>query len=117
MDNPSPIDMLNIIQRMAREAFGGDVPPEVLARLISEMTGEMGMGGMGPGMFGGMPGVFIDDEEDDFDEAFEAILIPHLPKNLAAKSLLKSVNHKIHKILSYARPLRSPWDCVRRNSR
>ena len=79
MNNPSPIDMLNILQRMAREAFGGDVPPDVMARLISEMMGaEMGPG-MGGGMFGRMPDMFMDDEvddDDDFDAAFEAMFNP-----------------------------------------
>lgn len=37
-----PLDMLDIMKRMAREAFGGDVPPEILAQMIPELLGGMG---------------------------------------------------------------------------
>ncbi len=57
--DPSQIDLMDIFKRMANEAFGGPVPPEVLARM------------MGSGLFG--------DEEEDFDETFNPFPFPFPP--------------------------------------
>ena len=66
--DPTAIDMLKIIQKMAKEAFGEDIPPELLAQMLPELMAEMGME-MPPGMAGEMPifiGGFDDDAGDDF---------------------------------------------------
>ncbi len=55
----NPIDLIDFVKRMADEAFGGSVPPEVLARMMSS------------GLF--------EDEEDDFDEIFNPFSFPLPP--------------------------------------
>jgi hypothetical protein len=49
------INMIDIIRRMAREAFGEDIPPELIAQLLPEMEAKMGSG-LDP---------FGDDDDDD----------------------------------------------------
>jgi hypothetical protein len=55
--NLGQIDMIDLIGRMAREAFGQDVPPELIAQMLPELIGQMGSG-FNP----------FDDDDDDFDE-------------------------------------------------
>jgi len=60
LNDPSPIDMFDMIQRLAKEAFGGEVPPEVIAQMLAaEMSG----------------GFMDDDDDSDFDAGadFEAL--------------------------------------------
>lgn len=57
--DPSQIDLMDIFKRMANEAFGGPVPPEVLAKMI------------GSGLFG--------DMEEEFDETFNPFSLPLPP--------------------------------------
>jgi hypothetical protein len=51
-----PLDMMDIMKRMAREAFGADVPPEILAQMIPQLFNEINQ--MGGGF----------DDDDYFDE-------------------------------------------------
>jgi hypothetical protein len=53
LDDLSQLDILDIIKKMAREAFGSDLPPEVLAQMMPELIAEM-------------DAVFGDD--DDFED-------------------------------------------------
>jgi len=46
LQNPSQGDMVDILQQMAREAFGMDVPPEVLAQMLPELAAQMGVEGL-----------------------------------------------------------------------
>jgi len=59
--DPSQIDMLDMLQRMAREAFGMDVPPEMIEQMLPELMGQMGGAGFDDG---------YDDEEDEDDGFF-----------------------------------------------
>ena len=66
--DPTAMDMIQMIKKMAKESFGEDIPPELLAQMLPELMAEMGME-MPPGMAGGMPifiGGFDDDAGDDF---------------------------------------------------
>lgn len=56
LNNPGQIDMFAMIKRLAREAFGGEVPPEVLAQMMPDFTAAMA-------------GEF-EEEEDDFETIF-----------------------------------------------
>jgi hypothetical protein len=42
LGDPSQLDMVDVLQRMAREAFGMDVPPEIIAQLLPELEAQMG---------------------------------------------------------------------------
>ena len=52
------INMIDIIRRMAREAFGEDIPPELIAQLLPELEAKMGSG----------LDLFDDDDDDDDDD-------------------------------------------------
>ncbi len=67
-----PIDMLDMVRRMAREAFGEDVPPEILAQLLPELAAQMA-------------GFVDDDDEDEDDDPF---FLP-LPRRRGRKSAKK----------------------------
>jgi tetratricopeptide (TPR) repeat protein len=57
--NLGQIDMIALMQQMAREAFGADVPPELIAQMLPELMAQMG-GEFSP---------FDDDfEDDDFED-------------------------------------------------
>lgn len=58
--NLGQIDVIDMIQRMAREAFGSDVPPELLAQMLPELAAQMGRG-FDP---------FDDDDDDDLPPFF-----------------------------------------------
>ncbi|MEO0770350.1 MAG: hypothetical protein AAFY72_13135, partial [Cyanobacteria bacterium J06649_4] len=72
-DDLSERDMIEMVKKMARAAFGDDVPPEIMAQLVpqllAEMAAEMGEGD------------FEDDfEDDDFeDDSFSPFLFPPPP--------------------------------------
>ncbi|NJL44750.1 MAG: tetratricopeptide repeat protein [Leptolyngbyaceae cyanobacterium SM2_3_12] len=59
------IDMLDIIERMAREAFGSDVPPELIAQMLPELAAKMG--GFDP---------FDDDFEDEGEDDIPPFFLP-----------------------------------------
>ncbi|MGC1310500.1 MAG: tetratricopeptide repeat protein [Phormidesmis sp.] len=60
LGDPSQIDIADMIQRMAREAFGEKVPPEILARMMPEIEAELSDDG----------GFFADDPFDDSIDPF-----------------------------------------------
>ena len=62
INNPGQIDMMAMLKRLAREALGQDVPPEVLAQMIPEFAAAMSgeLGGFGD----------FEEEEDDFEAIF-----------------------------------------------
>ena len=60
--DPSQIDMLDMLQRMAREAFGMDVPPEMIEQMLPELMGQMGGAGFDDG--------YDDEEDEDEDDGF-----------------------------------------------
>lgn len=58
--NPSQMDMVDILQQMARQIFGQDVPPELILQLLPELEAQMANG-------------FSDfDEEDVFPDDLES---------------------------------------------
>ncbi|MGB3291919.1 MAG: tetratricopeptide repeat protein [Phormidesmis sp.] len=59
LGNPGQLDLADMIKRLARETFGTDVPPEVLAQMLPEFAAQMA------------GGFFMDDDEDDdLDDIF-----------------------------------------------
>jgi hypothetical protein len=58
LKDPSQIDMIDLLQRLARETLGMDVPPEVLAQMLPELVAQMGGEG------------FEEETDDDFDTFF-----------------------------------------------
>lgn len=58
LGNSGQLDIADMLKRLAREAFGADVPPEVLAQMLPEFAAQMA------------EGLFMDDEEDDLDDIF-----------------------------------------------
>lgn len=66
-----PVDMLDVVRRMAREAFGEDVPPEILAQILPELAAQMA----------GLDG----DDDDDDDDPFFLPLPPRRGKRSAKK--------------------------------
>ena len=60
LGDPSQLDMVDVLQRMAREAFGLDVPPEVIAQMLPELEAQMG-------------------DDDDYDEDELDPFFPPLP--------------------------------------
>lgn len=75
LNDPSQLDMVDILKRMAREAFGVDVPPEIIAQMIPELEAQMAGG-------------FFDDDED-FDEDFDPFFLPPPPRGRGKKSSKK----------------------------
>lgn len=69
--DPSQLDMIDVLQRMAREAFGTDVPPEIIAQMLPELEAQMG---------------YDDDDEDDFDPFFPPLPPPGRGKKSSKKS-------------------------------
>ncbi len=69
MGDPSQIDMIDMLKRLAREAFGGEVPPEVLAQMLPELMAQM-------------DGGFEEEEDDTFDPFF----LPPPPPRRSRKS-------------------------------
>ncbi|TVP65678.1 MAG: hypothetical protein EA342_14015 [Leptolyngbya sp. LCM1.Bin17] len=63
--DPSQIDMMNILKRMARETLGVDVPPEVLNQMILEFMGQAGNPFMDDMPFS-LDDMIDEEEEDDF---------------------------------------------------
>ncbi|WP_228021458.1 hypothetical protein [Vasconcelosia minhoensis] len=57
LNDPSQIDVIDMLTRMAREAFGVDMPPEVIAQMIPELEAQMDSD-------------FLDDDEDEFEPIF-----------------------------------------------
>lgn len=64
--NLGQIDMIDLMQQMAREAFGADVPPELIAQMLPELIAQMGSG-LGP---------FDDDFEDDESDDLPPFFLP-----------------------------------------
>ncbi|MGB3309731.1 MAG: tetratricopeptide repeat protein [Nodosilinea sp.] len=62
--NLGPINMIDIIQRMAQESLGETVPPELIAQMLPELIAQTG-GGANP-----FDDDFDDEEEDDFPPFF-----------------------------------------------
>ena len=62
LGDPSQLNMAEMIKHLAREAFGAEVPPEILAQMLPELMA-------------GMDGNF-EDNEDDFDTIFNPFSIP-----------------------------------------
>lgn len=58
LDDPSQLDMIDVMQRMAREAFGMDVPPEVIAQMLPELEAQVG---------------YDDDDDDELDPFFSPL--------------------------------------------
>ncbi|MGB7249206.1 MAG: hypothetical protein WBC73_09725 [Phormidesmis sp.] len=75
MGDPGGIDMMDMLKRLAREAFGAEVPPEILAQMIPELAAEMAGG-------------FVDDE-DDFDDPFDPFFLPPPPPRRGQKKSSK----------------------------
>ena len=72
LGDPSQLDMIDVLQRMAREAFGMDVPPEVIAQMLPELEAQMG---------------YDDDyDEDEFDPFFPPLPPPRRSKKSSKKS-------------------------------
>lgn len=44
LDELGELDMLDILQRLAREALGRDVPPEIIGQMIPELASQMAQG-------------------------------------------------------------------------
>ena len=65
ISDPSQIDMMDILKRMAREALGVDVPPEVLDQMILEFMGQAGNPFMDDMPFS-LDDLIDEEEEDDF---------------------------------------------------
>jgi tetratricopeptide (TPR) repeat protein len=61
LGDPSQLDMVDVLQRMAREAFGMDVPPEVIAQMLPELEAQMGY------------------DDDDYDDEFDPFFPPPPP--------------------------------------
>ena len=59
--NPSQIDMLDLVKRMARQALGGQIPDDILERMLPELMAEM---------MGDLPG------DDAYEPSFEEIFRP-----------------------------------------
>jgi hypothetical protein len=72
LGDPSQLDMVEVLQRMAREAFGMDVPPEVIAQMLPELEAQMG---------------YDDDDYDDDD--FDPLFPPLPPPGRGKKSSKK----------------------------
>ena len=69
LGDPSQLDMTDFLKRMAREIFGMDVPPEIIAQMLPELEAQMANG-------------FADleeDEEFEDDDDFEAFFFPPGP--------------------------------------
>jgi tetratricopeptide (TPR) repeat protein len=64
-------DMLDILQRMAREALGREMPPELIAELLPELEAAMGDG--------------YDDEEEEDEDFFPFFLSPPKPSKKSSK--------------------------------
>jgi hypothetical protein len=64
--NLGQIDMIDLIGRMAREAFGEDVPPELIAQMLPELEAKMNRE-FDP---------FDDDFDDDEDEDLPPFFLP-----------------------------------------
>ncbi|TVQ05803.1 MAG: hypothetical protein EA368_18575 [Leptolyngbya sp. DLM2.Bin27] len=62
--NLGQIDMIDLMQQMAREAFGTEVPPELIAQMLPELMAQMG------GEFGPLDDDFEDEDEDDLPPFF-----------------------------------------------
>ena len=67
-NDPSQLDMIDMLQRMAREAFGMDVPPEMIEQMLPELVAQMGGAG------------FDNEYEDDEDDEPELFFLPPPPK-------------------------------------
>lgn len=63
LSDPSPGDMLDLIRQMAREAFGGSVPDNVIDQMLPELIAEMGGG-------------FEEEDEFGFDSLFPPVPRP-----------------------------------------
>jgi len=72
LDDPSQLDLLDIFQRMAREAFGMDVPPELIAQMLPELEAQMGI-----------------EDEDDFEDDVDPLFFPPPPPGKGGKSSKK----------------------------
>ncbi|WP_017301930.1 tetratricopeptide repeat protein [Nodosilinea nodulosa] len=64
------INMIDIIQRMAQEAFGTAVPPELIAQMLPELEAKMGS------RFDPFDDDFEDDEDDEDDDVPPFFLPP-----------------------------------------
>jgi tetratricopeptide (TPR) repeat protein len=62
--NPSQIDMLDLVRRMAKQAFGGQLPDEIIDQMMPELIEEMM----------GLPG--DDAYEPNFEEIFRPAPLP-----------------------------------------
>lgn len=82
LNNPSPMDMLELVKRMAKEAFGGEIPDELMAQMLPELMAQM---------MGGFAGEFVEEEEDSsYEPSFEEIFRPKsLPKRSSRKKSSK----------------------------
>ncbi|MEO1404039.1 MAG: hypothetical protein AAFV72_22695, partial [Cyanobacteria bacterium J06635_1] len=78
LNDPSQLDLVDILKRMAREAFGVDVPPEIIAQMIPELEAQMAGGFFDD-----------DDDDDDFDDDFDPFFLPPPPRGRGKKSSKK----------------------------
>ena len=67
LGDPSQIDMIDMLQRMAREAFGMDLPPDMIEQMLPELVAQMGGAG------------FDDDYDEDEDEDDGFFFLPPPP--------------------------------------
>lgn len=73
LGDPNQLDMIEVLQRMAREAFGMDVPPELIANMLPELEAQMGY-----------------DDDDYYEDEFDPLFPPLPPPGRGRKSSKKS---------------------------
>jgi len=77
--NLGPINMIDIIQRMAQESLGEAMPPELIAQMLPELMAQMGGG------FDAFDDDFENDEDDDAPPFFFPLPPPGRGKSSAKK--------------------------------
>ncbi|MEO0458265.1 MAG: tetratricopeptide repeat protein [Cyanobacteria bacterium P01_A01_bin.114] len=63
LNDPSQLDMVDMLKRLAREALGVDVPDEVIAQMLPELEAQMAGG-------------FFEEDDEDFDDEFDPFFLP-----------------------------------------